>query len=359
MAYRRHNQLSLARLNSLSSNQWELERFLQTDAGKKIDHKISVAVGQYMKMMEELQYMEEHLPGLLIKLEDIQKKVDKRHKNSNIATVGGCATSIVGGAMMVGGIVAAPFTLGTSIGLSAAGTAVALAGGGTTAAAKSTDFFKGRSDLKKTNDMVDKFLVHYNAAKEAYEAVNQTCQELTAMLPTLECETAKSIPVALNAVVSAAGFAIHCTRAPKQVITTGLGALTICKAAVSPTQLHAATKLALAPTRALPLTREFLTEAATVVRCASNFESSGFRLAVMSSFRAASTLIKTAGVAFAIGGIVLDAYSLISAGRELHKNKKCKVSQDISKHIQDLEKIRDGLKVLNQQLAANVKPINN
>ena len=358
MAYRRHNQLSLARLNSLSSNQGELERFLQTDAGKKIDHNISVAVGQYMKMREELQYMEEHLPGLLIELEDIQKKVDKRYKNSNIATVSGCATSIVGGAMIVGGIVAAPFTLGTSVGLSVAGTAFALAGGGTTVAAKSTDFFKGRSDLKKTNDMVDKFLVHYNAAKDAYEAVNQTCQ-LTAMVPTLECETTKSISVALNAVASAARFAIHCTRVPKQVITTGLGALTICKAVVSPIQLHAATKLALAPTRALPLTREFLTEAATVVRCASNFDSSGFRLAVMSSFRAASTLVKIAGVAFAIGGIVLDVYPLISAGRELHKNKKCKVSQDISKHIQDLEKIRDGLKVLNEQLAANVKPINN
>ena len=84
MDYRRHNQLSLARLNSLSSNQRELERFLQTDAGKKINCMISVAVGQYMTMMEELQYMEETLPGLLDELKTIQQKVDKRH---NISTV--------------------------------------------------------------------------------------------------------------------------------------------------------------------------------------------------------------------------------------------------------------------------------
>ena len=69
-------------------------------------------------------------------------------------------------------------------------------------------------------------------------------------------------------------------------------------------------------------------------------------------------MIKTAGVALAVGGIILDAYTLLSAGYELHKDKKCKVSQDILKHIKDLEKLQDGLKELNQQLAAtNVKPI--
>ena len=259
--------------------------------------------------------------------------------------------------MIVGGIVAAPFTLGASIGLTAAGTAVAVAGGSTTAVAKTADFVKGRSDLNKTNDMVKKFLGHYDAAKEAYEAVNQTCQELTVMLPALESENGKGITVALNAIVSAAGFAIDCTRVPKQAVAAASNVFTICKAVVSPTQLHSATKLALAPTRALPLTRQFLTEAATAVRCASNLEHGGLRVAVMSSFRAASTLIKTAGVAFAIGGIVLDAYSLISAGRELHTDKKCKVSQEIAKHIKDLQEISHGLERLNQQLAANVKPI--
>ena len=352
------NQLSLARLDALSSNRWELERFLQTDVGEKAKQMILAAASHYKTMMEELKYMEKTLPGLLVELRTIQQKVDKRHTHSNIATVGGCATSIIGGALIIGGIVAAPFTLGASIGLSAAGTAISIAGGATTATAKSADFFMGRSDLKKTEEKKDEFLRHYTAAKEAYEAVHQTCQELTTMLPALESETTKGISVALNAIVSAAGFAIDCTRMPKQAIVTGLSTLTICKAVVSPTQLHTATKLAMAPTRALPLSRQFLTEAATAAKCASKFDSSGFRMAVMSSFRAASTLIKTAGVALAVGGIILDAYTLLSAGYELHKDKKCKVSQDILKHIKDLEKLQDGLKELNQQLAAtNVKPI--
>ena len=352
-----NNRLSLAKLDSLSSNQRELRRFLETDVGKQINLKISVAVEQYMRMMEELQYMEEKLPGLLVDLKTIQQKVDKRHKRSNVATVGGCATSMVGGAMIIGGIAAAPFTFGASIGLTAAGTAVTAAGSITTTVAKTGDFFLGASDLKKTNKMVDEFLGHYKAAKEAYEKVNQICQELTATLPTLEGKNAKGISAALNAVVSVAGFAIDSARMPKTAISSGLNALTICKAVVSPAELHAATKLATTPAKALPLTRQFLVEAVGAAKCATKLDASGFRLAVVTSFRTVSVIIKTAGVALAVGGIILDAYSLFSAGKELYKDKKCKVSQNISKRIEQLEDLGCGLEKLNQQLAANVKSI--
>ena len=50
----------------------------------------------------------------------------------------------------------------------------------------------------------------------------------------------------------------------------------------------------------------------------------------------------------AAGGIILDSYSLYSAG----KDNKCKVSQDISKHIEELEVPSSGLKKLNQGLSA-------
>ena len=352
-----NNQLTLARLNSLSSNQGELRRFLETDVGKEINSKISKAVEQYMRMMEELQYMEEKLPGLLGDLKAIQQKVDKRHKRSNVATVGGCATSIVGGAMIVGGIAAAPFTFGTSIGLTAAGTAVTAAGTITTTVAKTGDFILGASDLKKTNKMVDEFNGHYKAAKEAYETVNQICQELTAVLPALEGRNAKGISASLNAIVSAAGFAIDSTRMPKTAISSGLSALRICKAVISPAELHAASRLALAPAKAMPLTRQFLVEAVSAARYATRLDASGFRLAVMTSFRTASFMIKTAGAALAVGGIILDVYTLYSAGKELYKDNKCKVSQKISKHIEQLEDVGRGLEELNQQLAAHVKSI--
>ena len=356
------NRLTLARLDSLSSNQRELGRFLETDVGKQISLKISMAVEQYMRMMEELQYMEEKLPGLLNDLKTIQRNVDKRHKHSNVATIGGCATSIVGGVMIIGGIIAIPFTAGISLGLTAAGTAVTAAGSITTTVAKTGDFAFGAYDLRKTDKMVEEFRGHYKAAKEAYERVNQICQELTGAVPALQGKNVKGKIVkdtsaARNAVVSVAGFVINSARMPKTAITTAFNALTICKAVVSPAELHAATKLALAPTKALPLTRQFLLEAVGAAKCATRLDASGFRLAAVTSFRTVSVMFKTVGGVLAVGGIVLDAYSLISAGRELYKGKKCKVSQNISKHIEELEDLRCRLKELNQQLAANVKSI--
>ena len=144
---------------------------------------------------------------------------------------------------------------------------------------------------------------------------------------------------------------------PKTAISSGLNALTICKALVSPAELHVATKLVAAPVKAIALTRQFLVEAVSACRCATRLDSSGFRLAVMTSFRTASVMIKTAGGVIAIGGILLDAYSLYSAGKELYKDEKCKVSQKISKHIEQLEGLGRGLEKLNQELAANIKSI--
>ena len=160
----------------MSSNESE---FLKTDVGKEFSLKISAAVSHYMRMMAELQYMEEKLPGLLGDLKSIQQKVDKRHKNSNIATIGGCATSIVGSAMILGGLAAAPFTFGASIGLTVAGTVITAGGGIATTGAKSVDYFKGKSDLKKTKEMVEEFAGHYKAAEEAYYEIVKICKNLS------------------------------------------------------------------------------------------------------------------------------------------------------------------------------------
>lgn len=189
-----------------------LERFLQTDVGEKAKQITLEAADHYKTLMEEMKYMEKTLPDLLNELRTIQLKVDKRHKNSNIATVSGCVSSIIGGTLIVGGMVAAPFTLGASIGLSAAGTAIAVAGGATTATARTADFLQVDLISKETEEKKVEFLGHYTAAKEAYETVNQTCQELTAILPTFESGNTKGITVALNAIVSVALLINECTR---------------------------------------------------------------------------------------------------------------------------------------------------
>ena len=104
--------------------------------------------------------------------------------------------------MIVGGIVAAPFTLGASIGLTTAGTVVTIAGGATT---KVADLALGGRDLKTTNKMhmVDDFLGHYKSAKRAFAAVSEVCEELTILFPTIGSEDS-----VLTEIASAARFAI-------------------------------------------------------------------------------------------------------------------------------------------------------
>ena len=352
--------LNLARLNLFLPNEMEreLQSFLETDVGSSM---ISLAASHYKQMMAELQYMEEKLPGLLCDLKTIQQKVDKRRKYSNVATISGCATSIVGGVMIVGGIAAAPFTLGATIGLTVAGTALGIGGGITTTGAKGVDFIGGELDYRKTNKMVDEFLEHYLRAKQAYEKISQICKELTIKVPVLETgdtRSARGLSAALNAVVFAAGLGIESTRMPRKAISGALDTLKICKAAIfSPAELHAATSLAAAPVKAVPLTRQFLVEAFSAAKCVTKFDASGFKLAVTTSFRTAGVLIKTAGGVLAVGGIILDAYTLISAGRELYKDKKCKVSQNISKHIEELEGLGRQLEKLNQDLTGSINAI--
>ena len=75
----RYNQLTPCKLNSLVSNDGELQYFMQSDAGKQIKQKIAIAVTNYLIMMEELLYMQQNLPELLDDLKAVQEKVDKRH----------------------------------------------------------------------------------------------------------------------------------------------------------------------------------------------------------------------------------------------------------------------------------------
>ena len=260
--------------------------------------------------------------------------------------------------MIIGGIVAAPFTLGASIGLTVAGTVVTGIGSGTTAIAKSGDFFLGVIDLKKSDKMVKEFHGHYIAAKNAYEIVHQICQELTVDLHALESDKVKSFNVIINAITSTVEFTIDSTRIPRMAVSTGSSnALTVGKAIVSPAKLHAGTKLALAPTKAIPLTRQFMTEAVSATRYAAKFNASGFRSAAIASFRSVSAILKTAGGLLTAGGVVLDVITMYSAGKELHKKNKCKVSKNISKHIKELEELGDRLKELNRQLATNVNSV--
>ena len=327
--------------------------FIQSDLGTEVHEKITIAVTNYMLMLEEIQYMEQNLPGLLDDLETIKEQVDKRHKHSNVATIGGCVSSLAGGAMIVGGIIAAPFTFGATIGLTAAGTVALAAGGVTTATAKTATFAFGKFDHRKTNKMVNEFLDHYKAAEAAYRVVNQIIGELTDMLPDCDKTDGIGIKAVINGITSAFAYVVNSVRIPVTAVSTVFKGATLYQAVVSPAELHAATKLASCPTKAVPLTRQFLKGAVNTVQCAARLDGE-LRLAVMTSLQAGSIVLKSVGAFTAIFGIIIDAYSLVSTGYDMYKDKKCKVSRSISSHIQNLCALRCNLEVLNEHLNKDI-----
>ena len=152
------------------------------------------------------------------------------------------------------------------------------------------------------------------------------------MLPDLGTKNAHPI---INGITSAAGYTFGSRHLPIAAASAGAKAFTVYQAIVSPTELHAATKLALSPTKTMPLTCQFLKGVLTATRRAVKSRS-GFKVAAMTSLRVRSTILKTAGGVTTIAGILMDVITLYSTGKELHEGTKCKVSQKISKHVEML-----------------------
>ena len=331
-------------------------------------------VENFTQMIKYLQYMEKFLPDLLKELETIQQRVDERHKRSDKTTVHSCTTSIIGGIMILGGIIFSPLTFGLSVGLTVAGTAVVTCGSVVNAASKIDNLLKDISDRKASDEMVKKFYNRYEAAKKAYEEVDRVYQELKAMMPTVEDEHAN----AHKAILNAFEHLIDCGSSSDQMPTKAIkpaSTLIACggqtssaifktghvihKAIASPRALCADMRLATAPCKAIPLTKRLFAEAASTMKFAITRNGNEFKAALTASVRTVGTITKTVGVITTAAGILYDAFVLGLTIRKLYKGTKCNLSQDISKHIKDLEKLGHGLKQLNQQITANINSVTN
>ncbi|XP_064421849.1 apolipoprotein L3 isoform X2 [Latimeria chalumnae] len=63
------------------------------------------------------------------KLRELAEEIQSHRENVNIAQVSGASVGIVGGGLAIAGLILAPFTVGVSLGLTAAGVATGAAGG--------------------------------------------------------------------------------------------------------------------------------------------------------------------------------------------------------------------------------------
>uniref|UniRef100_A0A4W3IRU0 Uncharacterized protein n=1 Tax=Callorhinchus milii TaxID=7868 RepID=A0A4W3IRU0_CALMI len=109
-------------------------------------------------------------------LREIADDIDQYHRDATIASVAGSSASAVGGILTAAGIIAAPFTSGTSLVLSGVGAGVGIAGSATNLTAGVTETV-ARSNKQQR---VDEILEEYNKEVACF-ALTHSIKQLAAL----------------------------------------------------------------------------------------------------------------------------------------------------------------------------------
>ena len=244
-----------------------------------------------------LRTLKSEIPSIIICIEAIQEKIDLHHDNVNKATVAGSTAGILGGGLMIGGIIAAPFTFGASLGLTVTGAIIGAAGGMTTAGAKTYDYKQSSENNTEVRSLIGTVESLCNKAQDHYRNIEICCSEIGVIL-------------ARN------NDSLHATTNQEKLIA-GWNFLSFVRAPPAAT--------------------------ITIVLSASN---GAFRLgetAASTAFRAVAITMKTVGGIFVGIGILVDVYSLGKSIKELVTDAKCPISEAISNQISTLRTLQNDI----------------
>ncbi|XP_050410185.1 apolipoprotein L3-like [Patella vulgata] len=174
--------------------------------------------------------------ALVLILREEAKQLNEMAKNVRISEISGSTAGIVGGAMIVAGVLGAPFTFGGSLALTGTGYVLSAAGGLTSAVAAITEYVINKNTREKINKLLkkdeesmgqlnDTLAIVYNSVKFAKGGSILTAKGVKALL--------KLFPEAAgNAAANAANLAARIPRVARfggrilRVIRVGSSALT-------------------------------------------------------------------------------------------------------------------------------------
>ena len=146
------------------------------------DHE-SFIVKQITEQFEQLRRLRDELHDAFLcwipirthtikQLEELATKLHEHHRNVNISTLTGASMGTIGGTLLVAGLVAAPFTLGSGIVVSLVGAGIGGAGGLVMSGSKVADIILEQLGLKEV--------------QAAIEDDREACSELQKQLDALE-----------------------------------------------------------------------------------------------------------------------------------------------------------------------------
>ncbi|XP_046907676.1 uncharacterized protein si:cabz01007802.1 isoform X3 [Hypomesus transpacificus] len=107
----------------------------------------------------------------ILELLSLADAADNFHKKTVKASVGGGVASVAGSITTITGLILAPFTMGTSLIVTAVGIGVATAGGVASASANITDTMHSKTDRKKVEKMIQDYQEEMRDIKECLDFV--------------------------------------------------------------------------------------------------------------------------------------------------------------------------------------------
>lgn len=265
-----------------------------------------------VRVQTKLKKLEERLPQVISEAELVKSCIDQKHNSSTKATIAGSSTSLLGGALIIGGIIGAPFTFGASLGFTVTGAVLAGAGSATTAGAKVFDYVQANKGNAKVKKLIEEVELLCEEAQSEYEELQRLCEKLgdsaIKVCPALHAETRKE-KIALGWNIFGL-FRYPSSAVTTTAVNTGVGS-----------------KVTLAFIHALGVSM-----------------SGGEATAGMASFTALTVTMKTIGTVMIVGGIILDAVSVGYAAHQLINDKKCPTSEGIAKQIEELKALQSKIK---------------
>ena len=307
-------------MSMLSEND-QLKSFLEenSDLLKQISLQLQDTVLEceqcFIGIQSKLKTLEERLSQVISEAELVRDCIDQKHKTSTKATIAGSSTSLLGGALIVGGLLGAPLTFGASLGFT--GAVLAGAGGVTTAGAKVYDYMQANEGNTKVKKLVEEVEQLCKETQSEYEELQRFCEKLgNSMLricPALHAETLEE-KVALGWNI----FGLF--RYPSSAVST-----TVVSTDVS-------SKVSLAFIHAVHVSMFGRKTAGAAA-----------------SFIALRVTMETVGTALVVADIIFDAVTVVFAANRLINDKKCPTSEGITKQIEELKLLQVKIKMILQE----------
>uniref|UniRef100_A0A4W3GKD0 Uncharacterized protein n=1 Tax=Callorhinchus milii TaxID=7868 RepID=A0A4W3GKD0_CALMI len=150
------------------------------------------------KRIEEVQRFKELFPEWKKKMREykgalcnIADNIDTVHQGATIANITGSSMGAVGGILSIGGLIAAPFTMGSSLVLASLGAGIGVAGGVTNIAASGVDAFKQGDIAKQIDEIMKQYKEDSAEMADCCDQCVKTIQFLNPCLDGSNCTVEK------------------------------------------------------------------------------------------------------------------------------------------------------------------------